>query len=604
MARRWTVWIGWVAVGVGVLVSVEAVGPPAVAVAAWAATAAAWWGLAHWGVTDRPTRWLARGGVSLLALAWTGIAVEPFAPALGVPAPLVLALLALLASLLVVGALLRAVTLRSQGHVIDGWLEGLLVAGALAMLVAELLFSPHLGPVGSEIDAATALAPPLVMALAVGVAVRLLLSGAERLPAAWLLLLTTVVSLAADTLYSLGGGTASSAVLRGWAAAYLLAATALAHPSIGTLVRRPVERPVLSSRRPWVQLGFIAVALLIPAALLTNQALATTAQPLTSLAASALLLLVLWRLARLLRQQHADAEHLERRAEQLRRRAEHQQALAEVSRTSLDVDTPHALVRSAADAAGTAIGVPCRGLANVWGEPGESGVGAARIWPLHQAHGLVCDPPPERALDAVDQQFLDAVAAIAASGLRRLETERDLRHQSLHDPLTGLANRTLIGDRLALALAAAAREADLTGVVFADLDGFKAINDTYGHAVGDAVLTAVAESLTAVVRRGDTVGRISGDEFVIIAPAITPDGLDELAVRTLEAIKRAEGHLPERAADVRLTASVGTALGHHSTNPDRLLAEADAAMYRVKRRGGDDHSPAPRYHTTHDPPYV
>ena len=118
------------------------------------------------------------------------------------------------------------------------------------------------------------------------------------------------------------------------------------------------------------------------------------------------------------------------------------------------------------------------------------------------------------------------------------------------------------------------------------------------------MLTVVADALLACVRGGDTVGRISGDEFVIIAPEVTAQGLDDLAGRALTAVQRAARYLPAEVAGLRLSASVGTSIGHHTASVDELLTSADDAMYLVKGHGGNDHSPTPRYHRAPREPII
>ncbi|GAB3354041.1 diguanylate cyclase domain-containing protein [Modestobacter lapidis] len=170
-------------------------------------------------------------------------------------------------------------------------------------------------------------------------------------------------------------------------------------------------------------------------------------------------------------------------------------------------------------------------------------------------------------------------AATALEKARLLET---VQHQALHDALTGLPNRVLVARRLEAHLEAAGPEAPLA-VLFCDLDRFKAVNDGLGHAAGDELLRQVAARLRAVVRPGDTVGRLSGDEFVLLLPDVTDLGHAEgLAERVAGCFAE-----PFRLAGspVAVRASIGLAL-HADPDTDRtgerLLSEADAAMYRAK----------------------
>jgi diguanylate cyclase (GGDEF)-like protein/PAS domain S-box-containing protein len=163
----------------------------------------------------------------------------------------------------------------------------------------------------------------------------------------------------------------------------------------------------------------------------------------------------------------------------------------------------------------------------------------------------------------------------------RRAAEARVRHAAVHDPLTGLANRTLLRDRLEHALARSEREGGHTGVLFIDLDNFKQVNDAYGHAAGDDVLAELGHRLMATVRPADTVARLGGDEFVVVCEQIDRDAALALGERLREAIQR---DVMVRGAPYRLSASIGVALG--LADADALVANADAAAYRAKAAGG------------------
>jgi diguanylate cyclase (GGDEF)-like protein/PAS domain S-box-containing protein len=187
---------------------------------------------------------------------------------------------------------------------------------------------------------------------------------------------------------------------------------------------------------------------------------------------------------------------------------------------------------------------------------------------------------PGRRLSEEELSFLRAVAHTLASTLARQRTEQRMRHEALHDPLTGLANRTLLRDRLEHAIARSERERGATAVLFIDLDNFKAVNDSHGHAAGDAVLVESARRLHGAVRPGDTVARIGGDEFVALCEDVDADSALAVAHRLQDALRPS---FTAGGVEHQLSASIGVALGDRE--PDRLLADADAASYRAKAAG-------------------
>ena len=161
---------------------------------------------------------------------------------------------------------------------------------------------------------------------------------------------------------------------------------------------------------------------------------------------------------------------------------------------------------------------------------------------------------------------------------------RALAEQAVRDPLTGLANRTLLEERLRGALSKDARLGTRTGVLFLDLDGFKAVNDRYGHGVGDDVLRQVAQRLLATVRPSDTVARMGGDEFVVLVEGVTDEGLGPLAGRLEQALRVPLRAGPRARLQLALGVSVGSATSSSGdADAAGLLSRADAGMYEVKR---------------------
>jgi diguanylate cyclase (GGDEF)-like protein/PAS domain S-box-containing protein len=191
--------------------------------------------------------------------------------------------------------------------------------------------------------------------------------------------------------------------------------------------------------------------------------------------------------------------------------------------------------------------------------------------------------------------FMRTVANTMTTALERLRGEERMRHEAVHDPLTGLANRTLLRDRLEHALARSEREEEMaTGVLFIDLDNFKQVNDAHGHAAGDAVLVELGRRLRTAVRPADTVARLGGDEFVVICEEVDAPTALALGGRLEAAIRE-----PLEVGGIThlLTASIGVALGR--TDPDALLGDADAAVYDAKAAGrGRVHLFTPRARPT------
>jgi diguanylate cyclase (GGDEF)-like protein len=197
------------------------------------------------------------------------------------------------------------------------------------------------------------------------------------------------------------------------------------------------------------------------------------------------------------------------------------------------------------------------------------------------------------ALSDEDLQAAQVLADVASAYLFNAQARIDasatvarLNHRSLHDSLTGLANRTLFEELLEQAIARARRSQNVAAVLFVDLDGFKAVNDQHGHLVGDRLLSAVARRLTRVLRPADTAARMGGDEFVVLCEDLADRGDAESVARRIAAAIAdpfdLDGHR------ISVTASVGIAFsGPGQDVPEALLRDADFAMYQAKSGGGD-----------------
>ena len=167
----------------------------------------------------------------------------------------------------------------------------------------------------------------------------------------------------------------------------------------------------------------------------------------------------------------------------------------------------------------------------------------------------------------------------------RVVAEMQLKHQAYHDALTDLPNRIMFEDRLQLALAQARRDGTLVALLFLDLDNFKSINDRHGHQMGDRLLRIVAKQLVTCVRTTDTVSRLSGDEFTIILQGL--DRIQDIRQVAQKIVDCLTAPIHVTGQDIPVQTSIGIAVSpKDSTDPRRLLAIADQAMYRAKDYGG------------------
>jgi diguanylate cyclase (GGDEF)-like protein len=185
----------------------------------------------------------------------------------------------------------------------------------------------------------------------------------------------------------------------------------------------------------------------------------------------------------------------------------------------------------------------------------------------------------------LERRVAERTQALEGANSRLLEKEHELEYLAQHDPLTGLANRLFLNDRIERAITRARRNNEIVALLMIDLDDFKQVNDAHGHAVGDSVLVEIARRMGETVRESDTVARLGGDEFVILLEDFRmPEGLDTIVEKLITAVRQplqlASG------ATVTVSVSIGIAYApQHAENAERLRERADVEMYKAKAAG-------------------
>jgi diguanylate cyclase (GGDEF)-like protein/PAS domain S-box-containing protein len=177
----------------------------------------------------------------------------------------------------------------------------------------------------------------------------------------------------------------------------------------------------------------------------------------------------------------------------------------------------------------------------------------------------------------------EVLVSVIQDVTERLAAQDTIKHLAFHDPLTGLANRVMLDEQLRMAMASSQRYGETVGVVYLDLNAFKPVNDTFGHAAGDVVLKTVADRLVATVREYDTVARIGGDEFLVLFPRLEHREDLRMLSRKLQECLGRPIHVGDHS--VRVSAKVGLATYHRGEAPDELISRADHEMYRSSALG-------------------
>ncbi len=499
---------------------------------------------------------------------------------------------------LFVAGLLLLIRRRSHGRDWASLTDALIVTIGFGLLSWVFLLDRYLDAVGlSQLAKAVSLAYPLGDLLVLAVAVRLTVGAGSRPPAFLLLAAGLATLLGTDATYALAQLNSAyqtgSVIDTGWMLASLCLGAAALHPSMRALSTPDGQRrAVRLSRGRLVALA--GAALMAPGALVLQALQGKTIDVPVIAAASALLfLLTLGRMGSLAGEVAAQAE----RGRLLDRLGAVIDA-SPVAIVELDTDSRVRLWNPAAERiygwqreevvgrphpASTQAGWPsAHAVADrAAGEP------AAHL-ELRQHHkdGTPVDVELSAAPLRTPTGELAGMIGVAADITDRKRLERQLRHQAFHDTLTGLPNRALFHDRLEHALARIARHGGVLALLLLDLDSFKTVNDSLGHAAGDQLLAMAAERLRATVRPGDTVARIGGDEFVVLLEdAADPGEAVTVAERLLAALAEPVA-LPGRDAPLAARASIGIVTTADRAAAGDLLRDADIAMYLAKGQGG------------------
>lgn len=210
-----------------------------------------------------------------------------------------------------------------------------------------------------------------------------------------------------------------------------------------------------------------------------------------------------------------------------------------------------------------------------------SGVSVGVKGQSHTYGVMVASAGPNRRFGPPDTDFLTTMANELALALERRSAEDETRHQALHDALTGLPNRTMFLNRLDVVTSRG--DHGLIGVLFLDLDHFKLVNDSLGHDAGDQLLTEVAIRLRSAMRPSDTVARFGGDEFVVLCEDL--DSVEHASVIAARVREHMDPPFLVSGQELHVSASIGIAVTGATSDPEELLSDADAAMYKAKDMG-------------------
>ncbi|GAB7036642.1 MULTISPECIES: putative bifunctional diguanylate cyclase/phosphodiesterase [Catenuloplanes] len=518
------------------------------------------------------------------------------------PYPGVADVLYLLVYPLLGGGLLLLVRSRAGDRNRAALLDALVPTVSFGLLTWVFLVAPYARATDlSAVEKSLSVAYPVGDVLSLGFLLRLLVAPGRKPATVRLLTVAVTGLLVSDIVYSLGRLDATwqigGPVDLGWVAMYGCAGLAALHPSMAAVAGEPAGEPDLGPRAAMRRLVLLTGASLIaPAVLLLQYAHGEVVDaPIIAAAAALMFVLVMARVYGLMTERTALAAEVSRREGEAYFRT-----LIQSASDVILIVGDDARIRYASPSATVLLGYP-----DLTGTP---------------LHTIVADTHHDTLLLAergrVESADLTAVRAdrcllqveCAVRDLRgdptvrglvltlrdvteRRRLENDLAHQAFHDSLTGLANRVLFRDRLDQSYARAELAGAGIGVLFVDLDDFKEVNDTLGHAVGDQVLVSVAERISRSVGPDDTAARMGGDEFaILVAHADGPGGAEDVAARVIAALRApvevSDGLGGRFAASG--AASIGLATSADASTPTELLRHADLALYLAKGAGKGD----------------
>ncbi|HEX2782665.1 MAG TPA: EAL domain-containing protein [Ilumatobacteraceae bacterium] len=477
---------------------------------------------------------------------------------------------------------------RSHGRDRNTLIDTCIITAGFGLVWWVLLLAPYFrsGDL-SLLDRLTSVAYPIGDFVILATAVRLVVGGGRRPSAFWLLLGGLFMLMSADGLFgylSISAQFSEHSIIDvGWIAFYVGLGAAALHPSMPDLSTATVTEQTVSTGRLVVVASAVVLA---PAMLFVQDALGTVsdATPI-AITGAFLVALVLVRIIGLVR----GAAELKSEARFRALVDKSSDAIVVVdgdARIQYHTPSTEALLgRRSAELNGmklTDLLAPSdeQRLRVILSEHSRT---TNVEWHIRHADGGWRDLEVI-VVDLRGTADIDGIVVTMRDITKRKQLDVELRHQALHDSLTGLPNRLLFADRVDQALNRARRENSTVAVLFLDLDDFKMVNDSLGHAAGDEVLVAVAKRLLTAIRSGDSAARLGGDEFgFLLEVGNVDDGARLTALRIEEAL---QAPFVVGNKEILLHASIGIAVGSPLTHTyDDLLRDADLAMYVAKRRG-------------------